>query len=53
MNAFTMPVLSVREAFAFGGAPEGNLHPRVVDVLLPPGVDQKAVLGSFDASAYP
>jgi hypothetical protein len=49
-DAFTMPVLGVREAWAFGGAPAGNAHPRVVDVLLPPGVDQKAVLGSFDAA---
>jgi hypothetical protein len=47
-DAFTMPVLGVREAWAFGGAPAGNVHPRVVDVLLPPGVDQKVVLGSFD-----
>jgi len=49
-DAFTMPVLGVREAWAFGGAPAGNAHPRVVDVLLPPGVEQKAVLGSFDAA---
>lgn len=50
-NAFTMPVVGVREAWAFGGAPKGDAHPRVVDVLLPAGVDQKAVLGSFDAKA--
>ena len=50
-DAFTMPVLGVREAFAFGGAPAGEAHPRVVDVLLPPGADQKAALGSFDAAA--
>jgi hypothetical protein len=49
-DAFTMPVLPLREAWAFGGAPEGRAHPRVVDVLLPPGVDQKTVLGSFDAA---
>ncbi len=49
-DAFTMPVLGVRQAWAFGGAPAGNAHPRVVDVLLPPGVDQKAVLGSYDAA---
>jgi carbohydrate-binding DOMON domain-containing protein len=48
-DAFTMPVLGMPEAWAFGGAPEGSAHPRVVDVLLPPGSDQKAVLGSFDA----
>ena len=49
-DAFTMPVLGVREAWAFGGAPAGEAHPRVVDVLLPPGADQAAVLGSFDAA---
>ncbi|HEY6002082.1 MAG TPA: glucodextranase DOMON-like domain-containing protein, partial [Anaeromyxobacter sp.] len=37
-------------ARAFGGAPAGDAHPRVVDVLLPAGADQKAVLGSFDAT---
>lgn len=50
-DAFTMPVLGVREAFAFGGAPAGEAHPRVVDVLLPAGADQAAVLGSFDAAS--
>lgn len=49
-NAFTMPVRTVVEPYAFGGAPPGRAHPRVVDVLLPPGADQKAVLGSFDAA---
>ena len=52
LNAFTMQVLPVPEAWAFGGAPEGNAHPRVVDVLLPPGADQKAVLGSFEAGQF-
>jgi carbohydrate-binding DOMON domain-containing protein len=47
-DAFTMPVLTTPEAFAFGGAPIGDAHPRVVDVLLPPGVDQREVLGSYD-----
>ncbi len=47
-NAFTMPVRTLPEAWAFGGGPPGNTHPRVVDVLLPPGVDQQAVLGSSD-----
>lgn len=50
-DAFTMPVLGVPEAWAFGGAPAGDAHPRVVDVLLPPGVDQAKVLGAFDADA--
>jgi hypothetical protein len=51
LDAFTMPVHGMREPFAFGGAPSGEAHPRVVDVLVPAGVDQKAVLGSFNASA--
>lgn len=50
-DAFTLPVLAVPERWAFGGAPAGDVHPRVLDVLLPAGVDQKAVLGSFDAAA--
>jgi hypothetical protein len=48
-DAFTMPVLPVAEAWAFGGAPEGDAHPQVVDVLLPRGASQRDVLGSFDA----
>jgi hypothetical protein len=48
-DALTMPVLPVAGPAAFGGAPAGEAHPRVVDVLLPPGVDQALVLGSFDA----
>ena len=51
LNAFTMPVVGMRTAWAFGGAPWGEAHPRVIDVLLPPGADQKAVLGSFNAEA--
>jgi carbohydrate-binding DOMON domain-containing protein len=49
-DAYTMPVIGVREAWAFGGAPEpyGKAHPFVVDVLLPPGVEQAKVLRSFD-----
>ncbi len=48
-DAFTMPVLPIAEAWAFGGAPDDSVHPRVIDVLLPRGADQRAVLGSFDA----
>ena len=48
-DALTMPVHSIGEAWAFGGAPAGEAHPRVVDVLLPRGADQKSVLGSSDA----
>ena len=51
-NAYTMPVLPINEAFAFGGAPDDNLHPRVVDVLLPPGVDQKAILAAYDIASF-
>jgi hypothetical protein len=47
-DAFTMPVVTTPEPWAFGGAPFGKVHPRVVDVLLPEGVDQRAVLGSYD-----
>jgi hypothetical protein len=50
-DAFTMPVLTTPEAWAFGGGPLGEVHPYVVDVLLPPWLDQRAVLGSFDAAA--
>ncbi len=48
-DAFTMPVLPIAEAWAFGGAPDDSVHPRVIDVLLPRGADQAAVLGSFNA----
>ncbi len=47
-DAYTMPVIGVREAWMFGGAPQGKAHPWVVDVLLPSGMDQAKVLGSFD-----
>ncbi len=50
-DAFTMPVLPLREAFAFGGAPPGDAFPRVVDVLLPPGLDQREVLGSYQTAS--
>jgi hypothetical protein len=50
LDAFTMPVHGMREPFAFGGAPSGEVHPRVVDVLLPANIDQKAVLGSFSVN---
>jgi len=49
-DAYTMPVQGTREAWAFGGAPDGEAHSRVVDVILPVGVDQKAVLASYDAA---
>jgi hypothetical protein len=50
-DAYTMPILSLPEAFAFGGAPEGDAFPRVIDVLLPPGQDQRQVLGGFDGAS--
>ena len=46
-NAFTMDVQRIPDTWAFGGAPEGDAHPRVIDVLLPPGVDQRVVLGGY------
>lgn len=49
-EAFVLPVLPVAGDLAFGGAPTGEVHPRIVDVLLPPGADQAAVLSSFDAA---
>jgi carbohydrate-binding DOMON domain-containing protein len=48
-DAFTMPVVGVAEAWAFGGAPDGAGYPFVVDVLLPRGANQAAILGSYDA----
>ena len=51
LDLFTLPVLPIAESWAFGGAPEGQVHPRVIDVLLPPGVDQRDALGSFDVKA--
>ena len=50
-DAFTMPILSMREAWTFGGAPDNDAFPRVVDVLLPPGVDQREVLGSYQPAS--
>jgi hypothetical protein len=51
LDAFTMPVLTQGGPFAFGGAPAGQAHPRVVDVLLPAGVDRASVLGGFNAAS--
>ncbi len=49
-DAYTMPVVGVREAWMFGGAPTsaGKAHPWVVDVLVPPGTTQAKVLSGFD-----
>ncbi len=47
-DAYTMPVVGVREAWMFGGAPQGKTPPWVVDVLVPQGMSQAKVLGSFD-----
>jgi len=49
-DAYTMPVIGVREAWMFGGAPSagGKAHPFVVDILVPPGTTQAKVLGSYD-----
>lgn len=48
VNVFTMDVTTVPDQYVFGGAPEGSAHPRVIDVILPAGMEQKTVLGSFD-----
>jgi len=48
-DAYTMPVVGVREAWMFGGAPSnGRTHPWVVDILVPEGTTQAKVLSSFD-----
>ena len=49
-DAYTMPVIGVREAWMFGGAPtsNGKAHPWVVDILVPAGMSQAKVLSSFD-----
>lgn len=47
-DAFTMPVVGIAEAWAFGGAPDAAGYPFVIDVLLPRGANQRAVLGSYD-----
>lgn len=46
-DAFTIPVFGVPEDRAFGGASLNGGHSYVIDVLLPPGVSQKKVLGTF------
>jgi carbohydrate-binding DOMON domain-containing protein len=50
-DAFTLPVRAVAEDYAFGGGGTGRFHPRVVDVLLPAGMDQRRVLGAYDEKA--
>ncbi|MBK9516607.1 MAG: hypothetical protein IPO09_04475 [Anaeromyxobacter sp.] len=50
-DAFTLPVLPVPEAWAFGGGAMGEVHPRVVDVLLPASADQRRILGSYDEAS--
>jgi carbohydrate-binding DOMON domain-containing protein len=47
-NAQTMPVSTISERWAFGGAPLGRSHPQVLDVLVPAGVSQHAMLGSYN-----
>lgn len=50
-NAFTMEVLPLPEAYVLGGATQGHAHPRVMDVILPPGMDQRQVLSAYDEKA--
>jgi carbohydrate-binding DOMON domain-containing protein len=47
-DALTMPVSTTAERWEFGGAELGHAHPQVVDVLVPPGVDQHQVLSGFN-----
>ncbi len=49
-NAFTMPVVGIAETYAFGGGQVSPYQPRVVDVLTPPEVDQRAVLADWHTS---
>ncbi|MCI0672768.1 MAG: hypothetical protein L0Y64_20165 [Myxococcaceae bacterium] len=46
-NMLTLPVYGVPEERAFGGGNLGSNNPHVIDVILPPGVSQADVLGSF------
>lgn len=46
-DALTLPVSTTADRWAFGGAPTGRAHPQVVDVILPPGVDQHETLSRF------
>ena len=48
-NALTMPVTQVPDVRRFGGAPWGESHPQVIDVL-DPGGEQRAWLSSFDSA---
>lgn len=49
LDAYTLPVHTVAEDGAFGGGTVGGNHPQVIDILVPPGVSQKATLGAHDA----
>ena len=47
-NALTMPVVTVAEPLAFGGGELEPYHPFVIDILVPPGTRQHAVLSRYD-----
>lgn len=47
-NALTMPVVTVAEPFAFGGGELRAIHPFVLDIIVPEGRTQKAILGNYD-----
>lgn len=47
-DALTMPVSTTAERWAFGGAELGRAHPQVVDIIVPAGVDQHAILAQFN-----
>jgi hypothetical protein len=50
-DAFTVPVVGVPEDDAFGGARLNDGHPQIIDVILPAGVTQQRVLGTFSPSS--
>lgn len=41
-------VVKEAKGWKFGGGTESNLNPNVIDTLVPEGLEQKEVLGSFD-----
>lgn len=50
-SAFALPVLAISEDEAFGGGELGGVQPHVIDLLDPPGRDQRAILGAYDDAA--
>ncbi len=48
-DALTMAVSTTAERWQFGGAKLDRAHPQVVDILVPQGESQHAILGKYDA----